>query len=78
MQRRALLPSKTQKFLLAVLVVCMTFVVSNSPAIAQEVISQDGETTFWLWHFLGRLHPMVVHFPIAFLIFAAILEIFTF
>ncbi|MGY6743956.1 MAG: DUF1549 domain-containing protein [Cecembia sp.] len=32
---------------------------------------------FWLWQFLGRLHPLVVHFPIALLIFAAFLEIFT-
>lgn len=32
---------------------------------------------FWLWQFLGRLHPLVVHFPIALLVFAAILELFT-
>ncbi|MHB1177241.1 MAG: DUF1549 domain-containing protein [Daejeonella sp.] len=33
--------------------------------------------TFWLWRFLGRLHPLAVHFPVAFLVFAAILELFT-
>ena len=22
-------------------------------------------TDFWLWKFLGRLHPLMVHFPIA-------------
>lgn len=32
---------------------------------------------FWLWEFLGRLHPMVVHFPIALLVFATLLELFT-
>src|SRR5688500_4513978 len=32
---------------------------------------------FWLWNFLGRLHPLVVHFPIALLIVALILELFT-
>ena len=32
---------------------------------------------FWLWQFLGRLHPMVVHFPIALLFFAAFLELLT-
>ena len=32
---------------------------------------------FWLWKFLGRLHPAVVHFPIALLLLAAILELFT-
>jgi uncharacterized membrane protein len=32
---------------------------------------------FWLWQFLGRLHPLVVHFPIGLLLFAALLELFT-
>lgn len=32
---------------------------------------------FWLWEFLGRLHPLVVHFPIGLLVFAALLELFT-
>lgn len=36
------------------------------------------EETFWLWKFLGRLHPMVVHFPLGLILFAAILELFTF
>lgn len=35
------------------------------------------EDPFWLWQFLGRLHPMIVHFPIALLVFAAVLELFT-
>jgi uncharacterized membrane protein len=35
------------------------------------------EETFWLWKFLGRLHPMVVHFPLGLILFAAILELFT-
>lgn len=49
-------------------------VSAASPAFAQD----SGENSvFWLWHFFGRLHPMIVHFPIALLIFAAILELFT-
>ncbi len=32
---------------------------------------------FWLWQFLGRLHPMVVHFPLSLLLLAAVLEIMT-
>src|SRR5215216_4671638 len=34
-------------------------------------------TNFWLWQFLGRLHPLVVHFPIGLLIIAWVLELFT-
>src|SRR5687767_3607191 len=33
--------------------------------------------TFWLWNFFGHLHPLVVHFPIGLILFAAILELFT-
>lgn len=32
---------------------------------------------FWLWQFLGRLHPLVVHFPIGLLIVALLLEFLT-
>lgn len=32
--------------------------------------------SFWLWQFLGRLHPMFVHFPIGLLVVALILELF--
>ncbi|MFC4870508.1 DUF1549 domain-containing protein [Negadavirga shengliensis] len=42
---------------------------------------QAGEGTavesFWLWKFLGRLHPLAVHFPVSLLLFAAFLELFT-
>jgi len=34
-------------------------------------------TNFWLWQFLGRLHPLMVHFPVGLLIIALILELFT-
>lgn len=34
-------------------------------------------TNFWLWQFLGRLHPMIVHFPIGLLVIALVLEFFT-
>ncbi|MCX6217514.1 DUF1549 domain-containing protein [Spirosoma sp.] len=30
--------------------------------------------TFWLWQFLGRLHPLMVHFPVSLLCIALILE----
>jgi uncharacterized membrane protein/mono/diheme cytochrome c family protein len=37
----------------------------------------NGEERYWLWEFLGRLHPMMVHFPIGLILFAAFLEIRT-
>lgn len=36
------------------------------------------ENGFWLWEFMGRLHPLIVHFPIALLVVAAVMELFTF
>lgn len=30
---------------------------------------------FWLWVFLGRLHPLAVHFPIGIIVIAGILEL---
>ena len=40
-------------------------------------INSEVEATFWFWEFLGRLHPIITHFPIALLIFAGFLEILT-
>jgi uncharacterized membrane protein len=31
--------------------------------------------TFWLWQFLGRLHPLLVHFPIGLLLVALLFEL---
>ena len=32
-------------------------------------------SSFWLWQFLGRLHPLIVHFPVGLLCVALLLEI---
>jgi uncharacterized membrane protein/mono/diheme cytochrome c family protein len=40
--------------------------------------AEPEQATFWLWQLFGRFHPMIVHFPIGLLIFAAFLELFTF
>lgn len=34
-------------------------------------------TPFWLWAFLGRLHPMIVHFPVSLLVLAMLIQLFT-
>jgi uncharacterized membrane protein/mono/diheme cytochrome c family protein len=43
------------------------------------LIAQPNEAAtsnnFWLWSFLGRLHPMIVHFPISLLLVALLIEI---
>ena len=49
-----------------------------SPA-GNPLMAQANEHTtndsFWLWSFLGRLHPMIVHFPIGLLLVALLMEI---
>lgn len=45
------------------------------PAVAQT--GDGGESTFWLWQFLGRLHPLAVHFPVGILLLAAVIELLT-
>lgn len=53
-----------------------------SPLLIFDAYAQSGsiehEEAFWLWQFLGRLHPLAVHFPVGLLLFAAVLELFTF
>src|SRR5690606_3619280 len=51
--------------------------IFTSGVYAQAVDMKASEP-FWLWQFFGRLHPLAVHFPVSLLLFAAILELFTF
>jgi uncharacterized membrane protein len=41
----------------------------------EAVVQATGR--FWLWNFLGRLHPLMVHFPVGLIVIAALLELFT-
>lgn len=41
------------------------------------VLTETMFTNFWLWQFLGRLHPLIVHFPIGLLVIVFVLELFT-
>src|SRR5690606_4296207 len=53
----------------------LVFCVVNS--VAQDTHVSLESQPFWLWTFLGRLHPLVVHFPVGLIVFAAIIELFT-
>lgn len=44
-------------------------------AIAEPAEEAAKESSFWLWVFLGRLHPMIVHFPISLLFIALFMEL---
>lgn len=60
--RRLVLPG------LQVSLFCVAVLIAV-PACAQ---ANDPRAVYWLWRFLGRLHPMIVHFPIA-LVFGVVL-----
>lgn len=67
--------------------ICILIFVVNPLLIinsyAGDVVSGDPEKislsnhSFWLWNFLGRLHPLAVHFPVSLLLVVAILELGT-
>jgi uncharacterized membrane protein/mono/diheme cytochrome c family protein len=46
-------------------------------AASGDVPLTNVSNSFWLWNFLGRLHPLVVHFPVSLLLIAALLELAT-
>lgn len=63
-------------------IVCIIFLICSMGAFVLsakdiEPSPQEPAETFWLWNFLGHLHPAAVHFPLALIVFAALLELFT-
>ena len=59
----------------ALVLICFLQISINS--YAESPSSAVSNDFFWLWRFLGRLHPIAVHFPVSLLLFASILELFT-
>jgi mono/diheme cytochrome c family protein/uncharacterized membrane protein len=53
---------------------CIFAAVAHSQNVAEPATPSS---TFWLWNFFSRLHPLTVHFPLTLLLVAAILELFT-
>ncbi|MCX6337699.1 MAG: hypothetical protein NT153_10515, partial [Bacteroidetes bacterium] len=60
--------------LLIVLVIMLQNATNGYAESAGAIAVQDN---FWLWRFLGRLHPLIVHFPVGLLVFSAIFELLT-
>ena len=52
------------------------YLIHQSPTLSFFCLETVQESTeiFWLWQFLGRLHPLVVHFPVSLLCVALLLE----
>jgi len=58
-------------------IVLLCFLQISFTGYAESTTSTANNDFFWLWRFLGRLHPIAVHFPVSLLLFATVLEIFT-
>ncbi|MEJ7737263.1 MAG: DUF1549 domain-containing protein [Chitinophagaceae bacterium] len=62
---------------LLLLLVCLINPFLSQDSLGQSLPVPTGDGHFWLWDFLGRLHPLAIHFPVSLLILAALLELFT-
>ncbi len=77
----------TKKRFIVTSIILLVFVVNplfilnsfagDEPLTASTDVPLSENNSFWLWNFLGRLHPLAVHFPVSLLLFAAVLEFFT-
>ncbi len=71
------------RFLLLSLTLIILFVINplcQLYSFAGELPATGSKNTlanFWLWNFLGRLHPLMVHFPVSLILLAAVMEGFT-
>ena len=73
--KKNIVPNKKLVFVvIAILLICLLQFSFNGFANSSSTKLVE---SFWLWRFFGRLHPLIVHFPITLLLLAGILEIFT-
>jgi len=62
--------------LIIFLSIILLHLIYNEFAPAGSLLSMAPEN-FWFLRFVGRLHPLVVHFPVALLLFTALFELIT-
>ena len=78
-KRNPLFPHKKKSAVLLIIVLICGIVplLFSQTDDSATSIPASGTNSFWLWNFLGHLHPLAVHFPVGLLLFAAVLELFT-
>ena len=64
-----------QKWRSAAIALIFFFLTSLGNSLMAQAKMPLPANDFWLWSFLGRLHPMIVHFPISLLLVALLMEI---
>ena len=69
--------NKLIALLITLLSIFLLHLIYNEFAPSNSLLSLVPEN-FWFLRFFGRLHPLAVHFPVALLLFTAILELSTF
>jgi hypothetical protein len=74
--KKAFTGNKAIVFCITLLVILLLQLINSEFSQSASSISLALEN-FWIWRFLGRLHPIAVHFPVGLLLFAAFMELFT-
>lgn len=67
-KRSTVIGNTWYKYSLCLLLLVSTSAYAGEPGVVSE-------KAFWLWTFLGRLHPLVVHFPVGLLVVSWLLEL---
>ncbi len=72
-----LFPGKKAIIVISMIGIICLLQLTFSGFVQSPSATANASNSFWLWKFFGRLHPLAVHFPLALLLFAAILELAT-
>ncbi|MGH2623911.1 MAG: c-type cytochrome domain-containing protein, partial [Sphingobacterium sp.] len=69
--------NKVFRVVFLVLVTLFFYVLTYAQETGEVVTDGLPEVTemWWGWHFLGKLHPLLVHFPVALFVIAGIMEL---